>query len=144
MLNIWSLQIKGLQNYRPSNFENDWSGPGFEPGPTALSGAGAGWQTFFKTSDIDSQYFCSPLTYRAQIFSIKRSKPFKITQEKSRGQQHFKCGFCPLKVTSFTQGLFSNRAEIKFAQCTLKISIIILGVNSIPINHTIVNKIAIL
>ena len=54
MLKIWALQVKGLQSYRPSNFENNWSGPGIEPGPTASSGAGAGWQTFFKTSDIDS------------------------------------------------------------------------------------------
>ena len=23
MLKIWALQIKGLQSYRPSNFEND-------------------------------------------------------------------------------------------------------------------------
>ena len=47
MLKIWALQVKGLQSYRPSNFENDSTSPGFEPGLTGSSGAVAGWQTFF-------------------------------------------------------------------------------------------------
>ena len=46
MLKIWNLQVKGLQSYRPSNFENVSTSPGFEPGPTGLNGAGAGRQTF--------------------------------------------------------------------------------------------------
>ena len=25
ILKIWSLQVKGLQSYQPSNFENDWT-----------------------------------------------------------------------------------------------------------------------
>ena len=37
MLKIWSLLVKGLQSYQPSNFEND-STPGvLEPGPNALA-----------------------------------------------------------------------------------------------------------
>ena len=47
MLKIWGLEIKGLQSYWPSNFENDSTSPGFEPGLTGSSGAVAGWQTFF-------------------------------------------------------------------------------------------------
>ena len=54
MLKILGLLVKGLQSYRPSNFENDSTSPGFEPGLTGSSGAGAGRQTFFETSDIDS------------------------------------------------------------------------------------------
>ena len=58
---------------------------------------------FLETSNFDSQQFCSPLTYRLQIFSNKLSKPFKKIHKKSRSWQHFKGGFCPLKVTSFAQ-----------------------------------------
>ena len=53
--------------------------------------------------------FVALLTYRPQIFNIKRSKPFVKVYQKSMGQQHFKGGFCPLKMTSFSQGLLSNR-----------------------------------
>ena len=34
MLKIWGLKIKGLQIYQSSNFENDWTLTGIEPGPT--------------------------------------------------------------------------------------------------------------
>ena len=47
LLKIWGLLVKGLQSYRPSNFENGSTSPRFEPWPTGSSGAKAGWQTFF-------------------------------------------------------------------------------------------------
>ena len=46
MLKILGLYVKGVQSYQPSNFENDSALPGIEPGPTGLSGAKAGRQTF--------------------------------------------------------------------------------------------------
>ena len=44
LLKIQHLQIKGLQSYWPSNFENDLTPGELESGPTGLSGAGR--QTF--------------------------------------------------------------------------------------------------
>ena len=38
----------------------------------------------------------------------------------SKGQQHFKGRFCPLKMTSFTQDLFSKDAVFIFCNCTYK------------------------
>ena len=46
MLKIWGLYVKGLQNDRPSNFENDLTPVQLESGPTGSRGAGAGRQTF--------------------------------------------------------------------------------------------------
>ena len=46
MLQIWGLQVKGLQNYRPSNFESALTPVPLELGPTGSSVAGAAWQTF--------------------------------------------------------------------------------------------------
>ena len=37
MLKIYDLQVRGLQSYWPSNFENDLSSPGIEPGPNAIA-----------------------------------------------------------------------------------------------------------
>ena len=49
------------------------------------------------------------LTYRPQIFSLQKSNPFLKHVKSSRGWQHFKDELCPLKVTSFSYGLFSSR-----------------------------------
>ena len=65
-------------------------GLGSNPGPL---------QSFSK---FDSRQFCSPLTYRSQIFSIERSIPLFNCVKSSRCWQHFKGGFCPVKVTSFS------------------------------------------
>ena len=46
MLKIWGLYVKGLQNDRPSNFENNLTPVQLESGPTGSRGAGAIWQTF--------------------------------------------------------------------------------------------------
>ena len=46
MLKIWGLWVKGLQNYQPSNFENDLTPCDLERGPIDSSVAGAGRQTF--------------------------------------------------------------------------------------------------
>ena len=35
MLKIWGLQVKGLQSYQPSNFENDLTPGQLEPWPNA-------------------------------------------------------------------------------------------------------------
>ena len=48
MLKIWGLYVKGLQNDRPSNFENDLTPVQLELGPSGSTEAGAGWQTFFQ------------------------------------------------------------------------------------------------
>ena len=37
MLKIWALLVKGLQSCWLSNFENDSSSPGIEPGPNAIA-----------------------------------------------------------------------------------------------------------
>ena len=37
MLKIWSLWVKGLQNYQPSNFENDSTPGQLEPGLTEFA-----------------------------------------------------------------------------------------------------------
>ena len=37
MLKMWGLQVKGLQSYQPSNFENDFTPDVLEPGPNALA-----------------------------------------------------------------------------------------------------------
>ena len=47
MLKLMDFLVKGLQSYQPSNFENDWTVSGIEPGPTGSGLAGAGWQAFF-------------------------------------------------------------------------------------------------
>ena len=41
MLKIWSLLVKGLQSYRPSNFKNDSTPDVLKCGPSGVSGAGA-------------------------------------------------------------------------------------------------------
>ena len=53
MLKIWGMWIKGLQNDRPSNFENDLTSGDIESGPTGSSGAGTGEQLFRETSNYD-------------------------------------------------------------------------------------------
>ena len=46
MLKIWSLYVKGLQSYQPSNFKNDLTLVKLERGPSGSTRAGAGRQTF--------------------------------------------------------------------------------------------------
>ena len=46
MLKIWGLQVKGLQIYQPSKFENDLTPVHLELGPTSSGVAWAIWQTF--------------------------------------------------------------------------------------------------
>ena len=46
MLKVGDLQIKGLQSYWSSNFENDLTPVQLESGPPGSRGAGAGWLTF--------------------------------------------------------------------------------------------------
>ena len=46
MLKIWSLYVKGLQSFQPSNFESDLTPVHLELGPTGSRVARAVWQTF--------------------------------------------------------------------------------------------------
>ena len=46
MIEIWSLWVKGLQSYQLSNFENDLTPVQLKCGPSGLTRAGVGWQTF--------------------------------------------------------------------------------------------------
>ena len=68
---------------------------------TGSSGPGVRWQAFLEISNFDSQQLCSPIIYRAQIFSIKRSNLFKNCVKISREQQRFKGRIYLVKVTSF-------------------------------------------
>ena len=47
MLKIWALYVKGLQSYRPSNFENDLTPVQLELRLSGSTRAGASRQTFF-------------------------------------------------------------------------------------------------
>ena len=61
---------------------------------------------------------CSPLTYGAKITSIEKSKPSSnVHYRSSRGWQHFKGMFCPLKMTSFPWGPFSNQMVAYVHSC---------------------------
>ena len=70
-------------------------------------------------SNFDGQQLCSPLTYRPHISIIERSKPVMKCVKISRGWQHFKGGFCPVKVTSFCQCLFTRWAVWIAPHCRL-------------------------
>ena len=78
MLKIWGLWVKGLQNYWPSNFENDLIPVQLESGPSDSSGAGA--------------------DYRYQLSCIERSNPFSKIQQDSKGWQHFLVGFAHIYI----------------------------------------------
>ena len=54
MLKIWGLKVKGLQSYQSSNFEKDSTPGELERGPNSSSGARAGQQTFFETSNFEA------------------------------------------------------------------------------------------
>ena len=54
-LKIWSLLVKRLQSYWPSNFENNSNMGVLESGPSGLSGLGLGGRLFLETSNFDSQ-----------------------------------------------------------------------------------------
>ena len=68
-------------------------------------------------SKFEGRQLCSPLTYRLQIFFIKRSILILKALKISRGFQCFKDGFCPLKVTSFQQCVFSSVMIFIFGSC---------------------------
>ena len=52
---LLAVNVGGLKKSLPTGpGPTQSSRPGFEPWLTGSSGAGAGWQTFFETSDIDS------------------------------------------------------------------------------------------
>ena len=83
MLKIWGLQVKGLQNYQPSNFENDLTQDQLESRPIGSSGAWAGRQTFFlkpsalKAGNFEALY---------PIFTVlKDLNCLKRVYQKSRG-----------------------------------------------------------
>ena len=95
MLKYWGLQVKGLQSYRPSKFENNLTSGEFKSGPTGLSGA---------------DFFLRPPILTASNFEALLPTDLlkKCNKNQEAKQQYFKGQFCPLKVTSFTQGLFSK------------------------------------
>ena len=100
MLKIWGLLIKGrkVTNYQSWRSQEKVC----LPAPATLEPISPHWRsTGVKSfSKFDGWLICSPLTYRPQIFSIKRSKPFSNVHRSSRGRRHFKGLFCLLKMTS--------------------------------------------
>ena len=58
-----SLLVKGLQSCRPSNFEDDSTAPGFEPGPNAIAHALAGMAEaadfFLRTPTLTASNFAA-------------------------------------------------------------------------------------
>ena len=75
---IWSLLVKGLQSWGPSNFENNLTPDELDSGPNALA----------HTSTVKADFFLGPQTGNLQPW-----------------QQHCKDRFGSLKVTSLTEGL---------------------------------------
>ena len=65
--------MKGLQSYWPSNFENDSSLPGIEPGPNAIAHNSGGMAEavdfFLRTPTLT-------LTYKSKILIIEISTLF--------------------------------------------------------------------
>ena len=63
MLKIWALLVKGLQSCRLSNFENDSTAPGFEPGPNGIAHALAGMAEaadfFLRTPTLTASNFAA-------------------------------------------------------------------------------------
>ena len=63
MLKIWALLVKGLQSCRLSNFENDSTAPGFEPGPNGIAHALAGMAEaadfFLRTPTLTTSNFAA-------------------------------------------------------------------------------------
>ena len=63
MLKIGGLYIKGLQSCQLSNFENDWSGPGFEPRPNAIADNSGGMAEaadfFLRTPTLKASNFAA-------------------------------------------------------------------------------------
>ena len=102
ILKIWGLLVKGLQSYQLSKLEVSKKSLPYGPGPSRPVCPGSIPGEVKSFSKFDGRSFCSPLTYRPQIFNIWRSKSFQKCVEISKGYQHFKGGFCPLKGTSFT------------------------------------------
>ena len=85
MLKIWGLYVNGLQNDRPSNFENDSTPDKLESGLTDSSGAGDKQQTFSQDLQFWQLVTLKPFNLQTLFYSIERSKPFKKVYQKSRG-----------------------------------------------------------
>ena len=112
-----SLQVKGLQNYSLSKFENGLTLDEVERACTHFCRKGQSSRLFLDNSKFDSQQLHNPLIYRPHINSIEGSKPFKEVYKKSRGQQHFEGHSCCLKVTSLTQGLLNKVTTFIWHNC---------------------------
>ena len=105
-LKIWSLLVKGLQSCWPSNFENDLTPGGLKPGQITLAHTLAVMAKvadfFLRTSNLTASNFEAnwPTVFTFWAFKdlVQVSKGVGI----SRGWQHYKGEFCPLKVTSFS------------------------------------------
>ena len=61
MLKIWGLQVKGLQSYWPSNFENDSTPGQLKPGPNAIAHNSGGMAEaadfFLRTPNLTASNF---------------------------------------------------------------------------------------
>ena len=73
MLKIWRLQVKGLQNYRPSNFENDWTATGGS-NPSRLADWG---RTLFGTSRNHSKSLVGSFWLQMAPFQLQMA-PFQL------------------------------------------------------------------
>ena len=67
--------VKGLQSYWPSNFENDWSGPGIEPRPNAIahnsSGMAEAADFFLRTPTLTASNFTALLPTDPKSLALK-------------------------------------------------------------------------
>ena len=59
LLKIWSLLVKGLQSYQPSNFDNDLKAKGFEPGHTGWLGPGPAGRPFLRSPTLTASNFAA-------------------------------------------------------------------------------------
>ena len=63
ILKIWGLWVKGLQSYRPSNYENDSTPGALEPGPNALAhnlgGMAKAAYFFLRTPNLTASSFAA-------------------------------------------------------------------------------------
>ena len=80
MLKIWALLVKGLQSCQLSNFENDSTAPGFEPGPNAIAHALAGMAEaadfFLRTPTLTASNFAALWPIDPKFLAFIDQNPF--------------------------------------------------------------------
>ena len=105
MIKIWDLYVKGLQSYRPSNFENDWSGPGFEPRPNAIAHNSGGMAEaadfFLRTPTLTASNFAALWPIELKFSALKDLLFFSQCIEFQGAGSILKVGFALSKWPHF-------------------------------------------